>query len=81
MRSPAPASHELSDPAPQTITSFYGENGAKSFDELFQNIKSMTIEFNFTSTEGGSQSLSCDRISYMVGMASMDDGVSSTKST
>ncbi len=54
--------------------SFYGQNGAKSYAELFQAIKSMTVEFNFTSNDNGSRSTSSERITYVVGMAATDDG-------
>ena len=61
--------------SPGSLITFYGQNGTKNLAELFQNIKSMTVEYNFTSANGnGSPSTSSDRYSYVVGTTFMDDG-------
>ncbi len=72
---PAHPTANVSGQGAASAITLYGQNGAKSLAELFQNIKSMSVEFNFTSASGnGSVSTSSDRISYVVGTTFMDDG-------
>lgn len=57
--------------APQRVTIF-AQNGPRTFGELFQKIKNMVVEYNFTGD--GSESKSCDIVSYSVASTYMTDG-------
>jgi hypothetical protein len=56
--------------APQRVTVF-AQNGPRTFGQLFQKIKSMVVEYNFTDGAGNK---SCDIISYFVTPTFMTDG-------
>jgi hypothetical protein len=74
----APTASISAKPSNDSI-SLYGQNGARNYVELFQAIKSMTIQFNFTYDNNGTISASSERITYSVAMASTDDGMPAYK--